>query len=122
MRVRSAARLLDAAGVDAAPVVDSAGRCVGVFTASDYLRWLAADPATDAAAPPAGASDEVGHHMTRRFAVATPDTGIDELEHRMREVAGPFVVVQDRQRRPRGMVCGLTVLRTRSAPGRGTGE
>lgn len=116
MSVRSAAGLLHAAGVGAAPVVDSAGRVVGVFTAGDYLRWLDDDPARDEAAPPAGDSDEVGGHMTRRFAVATPDTGLEELDSRMREAGASFAVVLDRQRRPRGMVGGLTVLGPRAAP------
>ena len=41
LSVGAAAGLLDGAGADAAPVVDSSGRCVGVFTAGDYRRELA---------------------------------------------------------------------------------
>lgn len=106
MGVRSAAVLLDAAGLDAAPVVDSGGRCVGVFTVSDYLRWLAGNRGS----APAGRPDAVGNHMTRRVAVAALDADADELCHRMRGGAGPFAVVIDRQRRPRGIVCGLDLL------------
>ena len=114
MGVRSAAGLLDAAGLDAAPVVDTGGRCVGVFTAGDYLRWLAGGPggrtASDAHRTPAYRPDEVRSHMTRRFAAAALDADADELHARMRDAAGPFVVVLDRQRRPRGIVCGLDIL------------
>jgi CBS domain-containing protein len=114
MGVRSAAGLLDAAGLDAAPVVDSGGRCVGVFTAGDHLRWLAGGPGEKTAAAARLAAvkcpDEVRHHMTRRFAAAALDADVGELHHRMRGGAGPFVVVLDRQRRPRGIVCGLDIL------------
>ena len=72
LSVRAAGGLLDAAGADAAPVVDSSGRCVGLFTAADYRQWLGSD-----------GPDEVRHHMTRRFAVATPEAGPHELLHRL---------------------------------------
>lgn len=37
--LREAARLLRRADVGAAPVVDEEGRCVGMLSAADYLRW-----------------------------------------------------------------------------------
>src|SRR5687768_4557906 len=40
MSVGEAGELLDAAGCGVAPVVDSRGRCVGVFTTADYRRWF----------------------------------------------------------------------------------
>ena len=39
MSLRSAARLLVRAKITGAPVVDAEGRCVGVLSASDFLRW-----------------------------------------------------------------------------------
>jgi CBS-domain-containing membrane protein len=108
MSVGAAARLLEAVGVGIAPVVDSVGRCVGVFTVAYYRRWLdRADRDTEAA--PAG-TDEVRHHMTRRFGLATPATGVQELLHRLGAAPDPFLVVLDGQRRPRGIVCALDVL------------
>jgi CBS-domain-containing membrane protein len=107
MSVGAAARLLEAVGGGIAPVVDSGGRCVGMFTAAD-CRWL--DRADrDSEAAPAGA-DEVRHHMTRRFGSATSATGVQELLHRLGAAPDPFLVVLDRQRRPRGIVCALDVL------------
>lgn len=41
MPLREAARLLLRAGVGGAPVVDARGRCVGVLSAADVLRWVA---------------------------------------------------------------------------------
>jgi CBS domain-containing protein len=39
MPLRDAARLLRQAQVSGAPVVDQLGRCVGVLSAADFLRW-----------------------------------------------------------------------------------
>jgi CBS domain-containing protein len=39
MALRDAARLLRRARVSGAPVVDEQGRCVGVLSAGDFLRW-----------------------------------------------------------------------------------
>jgi CBS domain-containing protein len=46
--LRDAARLLRRADVSGAPVVDDEGRCVGLLTAADFLRW-AEDGCPDAA-------------------------------------------------------------------------
>src|SRR3954466_947641 len=39
MPLGDAARLLRRASVSGAPVVDERGRCVGVLSAADFLRW-----------------------------------------------------------------------------------
>ena len=39
MSLPGAARLLSQAHVSGAPVVDAAGRCVGVLSATDFVRW-----------------------------------------------------------------------------------
>ena len=110
MSVGAAGGLLDAAGCGVAPVVDSRGRCVGVFTAADYRRWLdRVGSDADLVTGPASA-DEVRFHITGRFAAATPDAGVGELLHRLDAAADPFLVILDRQARPRGIVCALDVL------------
>jgi CBS-domain-containing membrane protein len=113
MHARAAAGLLYAVGVDVAPVVGSSGRCVGVFSARDYRRALNRARAGGAGGPilfPARPAAEVRDHMTRRFAAAGLEAGADELLHRLARAAAPYLVVLDRQRRPRGVVCGLDVL------------
>jgi CBS-domain-containing membrane protein len=110
MGVGAAGRLLDEAGCGIAPVVDSRGRCVGVFTAADHRRWLDrvgpdADPA-----PGHHPADQVRYHITGRFVAAMPDAGVQELLHHLDGAADPFLVVLDRQARPRGIVCALDVL------------
>jgi CBS-domain-containing membrane protein len=116
MNVGAAAELLEAAGGGVAPVVDSRGRCVGVFTAADYLRWLDragsdAEPAPERD-PVAGLAfaDEVRFHVTGQFVAVMPDAGVQELLHRLDGAADPFLIVLDRQARPRGIVCALDVL------------
>ncbi len=108
--VRAAAGLLGAAGVGVLPVVDSTGRCVGLFTARDYRRW-----SDRGGVAPMPAPDQVRHHMTRRFAIATPEAGLHELRHRLAGAADPVLVVLDRQRRPMGVVYGPDVLAAESA-------
>jgi CBS-domain-containing membrane protein len=49
--LREAARLLRRAQVSGAPVVDEQGRCVGVLSAAEFLRW-AEDGCPDAVAGP----------------------------------------------------------------------
>jgi CBS-domain-containing membrane protein len=116
MSVSAAAGLLEAAQVGVAPVVDYRGRCVGLFTVGDYRRWwerggpdAEEDPARQAA-PGTRSRNEVRYHMTRRFAVATPETDVPELLHRLSGGTDPFLVVLDRHQRPRGMVFALDVL------------
>src|SRR5688572_31711284 len=100
MSVSAAAELLAAAGADTAPVVDSSGRCVGLFTAADYRRWLTvAAPVTDvfSEGQMAPAVDRVGDHMTRLFTTATPEAGVPELLQQLSAAPDPFLVVLDRQ-------------------------
>ena len=113
MSVRAAAAALAAADVEAAPVVDASGRCVGLFTVGDYRRWLTATPTvTDvfSEGQMVAPVDRVGDHMSRRFATAGPGADARELLRQLAAAADPFLVVLDRQRRPVGVVCGLDVL------------
>ncbi|MBN9522698.1 CBS domain-containing protein [bacterium] len=125
--VGAAASLLDAAGTSVAPVTDAGGRCVGLFGTANYRRWLEHDRTRGEVVtewqtvPPVAAPDVVGYHMTRRFAVATPEADVHELVHRLNGVKDPYLVVLDRQRRPRGIVCAHDVRAAEaggvSAPG-----
>jgi CBS-domain-containing membrane protein len=119
--VAAAAGLLEAARARVAPVVDHRGRCVGLFGAADYRRWLDHDRTRNEvvtewqSVPPAGTPDEVGHHMTRRVAVATPEADVGELAHHLSGAGAPYLVVLDRQRRPRGIVCARDVRAAEAA-------
>jgi CBS-domain-containing membrane protein len=113
MSVAAAVGLLTAVGADAAPVVDSDGRCVGLFTSGDYRRRLAGEapvPDVFSAGQMVATGDKVRDLMTRRFCTATPEVGISELLLRLRAAADPFLVVLDQECRPVGVVCGLDVI------------
>ena len=128
MSVGDAAVVLASADVEAAPVVDSAGRCVGLFRAGDFRRWatgpgVPGDVVSDWQLVPAPrVPDEVRFHMTRRYGVATPGAGVAELMHRLRAVPDPFLVVLDRQQRPQGLVFAIDLLRAESAARRAARE
>ena len=120
MTVGNAAVVLATADVEAAPVVDADGRCVGLFRAGDFRRWAAGavgdgDVVSDWQIVPAPrAPDEVRFHMARRYGAATPGASVAELLHRLQAAPDPFLVVLDRQRRPRGLVFAIDVLRAES--------
>ncbi len=120
MQVSTAADLLEEAEIGVAPVVDSRGRCVGLFMVDDYQRWLDrgesdAEPVLECH-PLMGsdAANEVRHHISGQFAAAMQDTSVDELALRLDAAEKPYLVVLDRQTRPRGIVCALDVLTTES--------
>lgn len=112
MSVGAAASLLEAVGCGAAPVVDSRGRCVGVFTAADYRRWLDHDGAVVGSV----FTDAVRHHISGRFTAAASDAGVRELLNLLKTGGDQFLVVLDWQGRPRGIVCALDVLVAESEP------
>ncbi len=124
MNIGTAAAALEAAEIGGAPVVDSRGRCVGVFTAADYGRWLdRPDPEPELApdhSPVNGPAraDEVRYHITGQFTAVTPDTGVQELRHRLDGAADPFLVVLDRQARPRGVVRAVDLPAAESSAAR----
>jgi CBS domain-containing protein len=65
MSLRAAARLLVRAQITGAPVVDAEGRCVGVLSASDFLRWTQEGaPGVEDAPIPACPYQEKGQLLT----------------------------------------------------------
>jgi len=125
MSLRSAAHLLAQAHVSGAPVVDDAGRCVGVLSATDLVRWI--DRGGRALKRNGRAStcvcsdwevvgiqeipeDEVWRHMTADVVTAAPTERIGELARRMIDAHIHRVVVVDAHGRPVGVVASTDVL------------
>ncbi len=124
MSLQGAARLLARAGVTGAPVVDTAGRCIGVLSATDFMNWVKEDHTEDAPhdvnsvctswqipedAPEA--SGCVESHMTKDPVLVTPNVKIGELARIMMDAHIHRLIVVDRMNgRPIGVVSSMDIL------------
>jgi CBS-domain-containing membrane protein len=123
--LRSAAHQLALARVSGAPVVDENGRCVGVLSATDLVRWL--DRGVDAARRTftvrsdfsadwevvdleALPVDDIGRYMSTHLITATPDTGIGELAQAMLSAHIHRIIILAEQGQPIGIVSSSDVL------------
>lgn len=123
MSLRTAARLLAGARVTGAPVVDSDGRCVGVISSTDFLRWAGqsegqvADPNVECVCcawqiVESGSLPEhqVGELMTPDPVMVTQVTPIYDLARMMLDARIHRIVVIDEQRCPMGVVSTTDIL------------
>jgi CBS-domain-containing membrane protein len=124
MSVQAAARLLARAQVSGAPVVDGQGRCIGVISTTDFVRWisLGARPARKRhpAAPcvcewevlnPEALPDEtVRTCMTPDPVTTAPETSIGDLAQAMIDAHIHRVLVVDAACRPIGVVSSTDIL------------
>jgi CBS-domain-containing membrane protein len=125
MSLRAAARLLAEERITGAPVVDEAGRCVGVLSASDFVKW-AQDGGSENEVrcttaqcfcsewqvvdltflPP----DEVRWHMTADPVMVSLETPITALAQMMVDAHIHRLIVVDVERRPIGIVSGTDIV------------
>jgi CBS-domain-containing membrane protein len=136
MSLRGAAHRLAEAGVSGAPVVDAQGRCVGVLSTTDLVRWV--DRGAAAARRSFGAADrycadwevmdlevlpidEVGRYMTTEVVTATPATRIGELARAMLDAHIHRIIVTDPAGRPVGILSATDVLAAVAAEDRRNG-
>jgi CBS domain-containing protein len=122
MSLRAAAHLLSRAGISGAPVVDDEGRCVGVLSTTDFMRWSEKGcPAVLAAADPyfgdwgvdcpaSRTVDRVKKYMTADPVTASPATPVLRLARMMTDAHIHRVIVTDGQRRPLGVVSSTDIL------------
>jgi CBS domain-containing protein len=122
--LRDAARLLAREQVSGAPVVDAAGRCIGVLSATDFLRWAArggcaATP--HCSMPPAGPdwdaldvgllpAETVAASMTADPVTVDRATGIREVARMMLDAHLHRVGVVDGRGRLVGLVSSTDLL------------
>jgi CBS domain-containing membrane protein len=124
MSLPMAARLLSRANVSGAPVVDDAGRCVGVLSATDFIHW-AENPAAHRPQPHAQheacaawqildtdelPEEAVGRFMTADPVMVDPSAGIGKLAHMMLDAHIHRVIVVDHDHRPIGIVSATDIL------------
>jgi CBS domain-containing protein len=125
MSLRAAAHLLYREQISGVPVVDAEGRCVGVLSATDLVRWAGTSGRPDrtrCSAPVEVCLDwqmtglafvpeeEVSRHMTADPVTAAPDTPVAELARMMMEAHIHRILVADAEGHPVGIVTSTDVL------------
>ncbi len=125
MSVVGAARLLSERQLSVAPVIDAPGRCVGVLSATDLLRWAAdGDRAGEESPGPTECvwcdwqvvdakstrRDEVRRYMTPAPLLVTADTLLAEIADVLLDPRRLPVVVVDEGRRPLGVISSRGLL------------
>jgi CBS domain-containing protein len=101
--LREAAKLLAREQISGAPVIDAAGRCVGVLSATDFFR-----PRLGTFDVPL--DDAVAAHMTADPVTVAPTTPLRQLARMMLDAHIHRVIVVDVNRRPVGVVSSTDIL------------
>jgi CBS domain-containing protein len=102
--LQEAAQILTRSQVSGAPVVDAAGRCVGVLSATDFFRRAAGkgfEPVLTA---------RVAEHMTPDPVAVSPTTPIRDLARMMIDAHIHRVIVVDPEQKPIGIVSSTDIL------------
>jgi CBS domain-containing protein len=125
MSLQAAARMLDQDHISGAPVVDDDGRCVGVLSAADFVRWADHGGKRELASSAAEAviacdwevvnveylpRDEVHRYMSPDPVTAAPVTRLTDLARMMLDAHIHRIIVVDAGRRPMGVVSSTDVL------------
>jgi CBS-domain-containing membrane protein len=125
MSLHAAAHMLAQDRISGAPVVDEHGRCVGVLSVTDLVKWLDRGEQSakrhdseyecvcsdwqmvDLEAMPI---DEVCRFMTTDLVTALPGTPIGDLAQRMLDAHIHRIIVTDAEGRPMGIISSTDVL------------
>jgi CBS domain-containing protein len=125
MSLRRAAQWLSQDHISGAPVVDAEGRCIGVLSATDFMRWAEKEHQAPPAAQASPASvysawqvmavetlptDAVSTYMTANPVMVAPHTPISDLARFMIDAHIHRVIVVDKERRPIGLVSSTDIL------------
>jgi predicted transcriptional regulator len=100
--LRAAAQILLHEQISGVPVVDAAGRCVGILSATDFLHfWVKNHRKLE---------EKVSQHMTADPVRVPEDTPITQLARQMIDAHIHRVVVVDSDQVPVGVVSSTDVL------------
>jgi len=120
MSLREAAHLLIRDSISGAPVVDAAGRCIGVLSSSDFVTRAGKNgngKAIHFVAPWGETIDieefpdnEIRHYMTAQAVTVAPTALIGELAQMMVDAHIHRVLVVVDQNRPQGIVTSTDIL------------
>src|SRR5262245_43289774 len=125
MSLQGAARMLARAGVTGAPVVDGAGRCIGVLSATDFMNWMKTEPkpeheshASEAVCKPWQIPEAVEQEtgcvescMTKDPVLAFANVKIGEMAGMMMDAhIHRIIIVDSVSQRPIGVVSSIDIL------------
>jgi CBS-domain-containing membrane protein len=124
LSVRMAAGLLQREQITGAAVIDANGCCVGVLSATDFMRLAERGRTASTRACPEEPCfsdwqvidvetlprDEVRSHMSRDVVTASASTPIAELSRMMLDAHIHRVFVVDQARRPVGVVSSMDII------------
>jgi CBS-domain-containing membrane protein len=124
MSLRRAARLLSESHISGAPVVDETGRCVGVLSATDFVRRAGKDNGLSKPVDIPGfwadwcingeidrlPEEEVFKFMTKDPVTIRPATPLADLARQMVDGHIHRLIVVDVQERPIGVVSSTDIL------------
>jgi CBS domain-containing protein len=116
--LRDAARLLCRSNITGAPVVDAAGRCLGVLSSSDFVTRAGEEGEGVSFIAPWGEvisvedspDNEIRHYMTVQPVTVPPTAPIGELAQEMVDARIHRVLVAGEQGRPCGIVTSIDVV------------
>jgi len=122
LSLQGAAQMLERSQISGAPVVNEAGACVGVLSASDFIHWARREQ--EPAVRTTGSicsdwqmieieevpADEACTCMTADSVTAAPETPITDLARRMLDAHIHRIIIVDAQDRPIGIVSSTDIL------------
>jgi CBS-domain-containing membrane protein len=116
--LRDAARLLSRSNITGAPVVDAAGRCLGVLSSSDFVTRAREEGEEVSFIAPWGEvisvedspDSEIRHYMTVQPVTVLPTTPIGELAQKMVDAHIHRVLVAGEHNRACGIVTSIDVV------------
>lgn len=122
MSLREAARLLSRSHISGAPIVDEQGRCIGVLSATDFVRATEREAPIERSACQSVCSEwqmvdvdvlpneEVRAHMTTDPVTAHCGTRVTELARMLLDAHIHRVIIVDARHRPLGIVSSTDIL------------
>ncbi len=118
--VADAVRVMTQRGIKRLPVVDAAGRLVGVVSRVDVLRALAQPATAEAVAPPVrpGQAARVADVMVADVPTVRVDAGLNKVVDMLVSSAARRIVVVDAERRVLGIITDGDLIRRASGPER----
>jgi CBS domain-containing protein len=138
MSLRDAASLLLRSRISGAPVVDAAGRCIGVLSAIDFLRiaknrdgmphsphpitssfqtdWQIVEMEVEVEKLPV---DDVRRFMTTDPVTTEPETSIGTIARKMIDARVHWVIVVNAEQKPIGVVSSTDILGALATTDRG---